>query len=225
MKNPRIMTLGTALSRDYTPCENCVRESADSNQSPSYPFTDVSSSTYHVNEIIWLADSGISTGFPDGTFRPMAKVTRCDMAAFLRRLAVQMGVSEATTYTPTADDMNTFSDVDKSTSHVEDILWLANSGISTGFPDGTFRPYAEITRCDMAAFLHRLADKAGKTTTHDIATNTALTDVNTTTPHYDDINWLSSAGITKGFPDGTFRPLENITRCDMAAFLYRLYNL
>jgi hypothetical protein len=44
---------------------------------PSHPFSD---------EIEWLADSGITTGYPDGTFRPGAPVTRQAMAAYLERV-------------------------------------------------------------------------------------------------------------------------------------------
>jgi len=38
---------------------------------------------------------------------------------------------------------------------------------------------------------------------------------------YDDINWAQENGITTGFPDGTFRPDEYVTRAQMAAFLHR----
>ena len=38
---------------------------------------------------------------------------------------------------------------------------------------------------------------------------------------YDDINWAQANGITTGFPDGTFRPEEYVTRAQMAAFLHR----
>ncbi|MEE1160166.1 MAG: S-layer homology domain-containing protein [Atopobiaceae bacterium] len=40
--------------------------------------------------------------------------------------------------------------------------------------------------------------------------------------HEGDVLWLASMGITKGFPDGTFRPNSPIARADMAAFLFRL---
>ena len=53
-----------------------------------------------------------------------------------------------------------FVDVTNSTSHHEEIDWLAEQGISKGWTmkDGTveFRPYNNVARADMAAFLHRL---------------------------------------------------------------------
>ena len=50
---------------------------------PTFP--DVSPSYWAFQEIEALAASGITTGFPDGTFRPTAAVTRAQMATFLAR--------------------------------------------------------------------------------------------------------------------------------------------
>lgn len=223
MKNYTEMSLGEAVDNGCRPCENCVHEGSDI-VTPTGVFSDVGHSTPHAAEVFWLADNGISTGFPDGTFRPYSNVARCDMAAFLRRLAVQMGVKGSDTWTPSSDDWAAFSDIDKDTPHSEDILWLASTGISTGFPDGTFRPYANIARCDMAAFLQRLAKLANKSQ-QDMSSGVSLSDVNPDTPHYSDVMWLMHTGISTGFPDLTFRPYANVARCDMAAFLNRLANL
>lgn len=112
-------------------------------------FSDVNKSTPHAREILWLASSGVTTGYPDHTFKPFATVARCDMAAFLHRMAGDL---------PSAGTV-TFSDVSNTTPHAEDILWLAHEGVSSGFPDGTFKPYGTVVRCDMAAFLNRMQDK------------------------------------------------------------------
>ena len=68
-----------------------------------------------------------------------------------------MNVSDAATWKPSASDWKRFSDVTRAAPPAEDVLWLAQAGISTGFPNGTFAPYANVARCDMAAFLRRLA--------------------------------------------------------------------
>ena len=120
-------------------------------------FTDVDESTPHYRAILWLASEGISTGWKlaDGTveFRPYGEITRCDMAAFLYRMAGE----------PEFEAADAFVDVDGDTPHRKAVLWLAESGVSAGWTaeDGTktFRPYAQIVRCDMAAFLHRMAEK------------------------------------------------------------------
>ena len=125
-------------------------------------FSDVDMSSPHHNEVWWLASTGVSEGWTeeDGThtFRPYDSIARCDMAAFLYRLA------GSPSYKPTAAQKRSFSDVDASTPHAKEVWWLASTGVSEGWKedDGTrtFRPYDEIARCDMAAFLHRMDDKA-----------------------------------------------------------------
>ncbi len=113
-------------------------------------FADVEEQTPHAREILWLAKSGISTGFPDGSFKPYATVTRCDMAAFLHRMRGSL---------PPAALGPQFIDVNADTPHAEHIAWLSGEGISTGFPDDTFRPYETVVRCDMSAFLHRMQER------------------------------------------------------------------
>lgn len=119
-------------------------------------FKDVNDQTPHAKEIYWLAASGITTGYLDGTFKPLAPVVRQDMAAFLRRLAKVMGDPESESWKP--QNTNAFPDVTAQTDHQEDILWLAETEISAGYPDKTFQPLVKVARQDMAAFLHRLND-------------------------------------------------------------------
>ena len=120
-------------------------------------FADVDEKTPHRDAILWLAAEGVSTGYKgaDGKaeFRPYAEIARCDMAAFLYRMAGE----------PEFEAKDAFSDVARDTPHREAVLWLAASGVSTGWTAGdgtrTFRPYDQIVRCDMAAFLQRMAEK------------------------------------------------------------------
>ncbi|MCF2562475.1 S-layer homology domain-containing protein, partial [Bifidobacterium boum] len=123
-------------------------------------FRDVSSSTPHAEDVLWLAHANVSTGWPepDGsrTFRGMDPVRRQDMAAFLRREATLMGVPDAASWKPSDKDWKRFRDVTRDTPHAEDVLWLAHANVSTGYADGTFGGMLPVYRQDMAAFLHRL---------------------------------------------------------------------
>lgn len=192
-------------------------------KTPMFGFSDVYEETPHYQEIGWLSASGISTGYSDGTFRPLDNVTRQDMAAFLYRLA------GSPSYTPTASEMDRFSDVDESTPHYKEILWMASTGISTGFDDGMFHPGSNVARQDAAAFLRRLTalyfDSSVSSWEPTASEKKAFSDVSSSTPHAEDIWWLASAGISGGFDDGTFRGESTVARQDMAAFLYRLNNL
>lgn len=187
-------------------------------------FRDVSASTPHASDINWLATNNISTGYNDGTFRPYDNVVRQDMSAFLFRMARRWGkVSDS--WQASYTQKRAFSDVDTSTPHAREIWWLAYAGISTGFSDGTFRPMGKLTRADMAAFLFRLAKLKGIVSESWQPTaqqRAKFTDVTTSTPHAREIWWLASVGITTGYNDRTFRPMGNLARADMAAFLHRL---
>lgn len=201
---------------------------------PRIVFCDVNDTTPHREDIVWLADNGISTGWlmPDGTyeFRGMDTVKRQDMAAFLRRLAAKYGIAGAKDFKPVAADWKRFKDVNSKTPHAEDILWLAKSGISTGWQetDGswTFRGMDTVKRQDMAAFLYRLADRAGKAS--GVTPKTDFTDVTDGTPHYKDVQWLGGSGISQGYRNANgswrFEGMTSVYRQDMAAFLHRLNN-
>lgn len=197
-----------------------------------YPYQPV---TPHAEDIQWTADAGISAGWPEQygshVFRPMNMVVRQDMAAFLRRLAVKNDIGDAADWIPSDTDWSRFKDVTKDTPHAEDILWLAHAGISTGWKESdgkyTFRGNSTVVRQDMAAFLKRLADKAGRGT--GVSLKTDFTDVSSKTPHYQEIQWLGGSGVSTGYKNsnGTWR-FEGMTRVyrqDMAAFLHRLDTL
>ena len=84
----------------------------------------------------------------------------------------------------------------------------------------------------MAAFLHRLASKAGvsdASTWKPSEADWTFADIDAGSPHAEDVLWLAHSEVSKGWDESngtkTFRPLTNVARCDMAAFLHRLDNL
>ena len=211
-------------------CEAVIRGlCAPISASGGASFSDVSGSTPHAGDILWTYESGVSTGWvsPDGarTFRPMDRIVRQDMAAFLYRLA------GSPAFVPAEGDARFFADVDPDTPHAAEVWWLASAGISTGWveADGTrtFRPAAPVVRQDMAAFLYRLAGSPGYEP--DMAARSFFADVDGGTPHAAEVWWLASAGVSEGWAAAggarEFRPASPIVRADMAAFLRRTYSL
>ncbi|WP_307794376.1 S-layer homology domain-containing protein [Arthrobacter cavernae] len=172
-------------------------------------FHDVQFGSQFVAEINWLAAAGITTGFPDGTFHPNEPVHRNAMAAFLYRFSGK----------PSFTNTVFFSDNRPGGLFYREISWLAARGITTGFPDGTFRPFESINRDAMAAFLYRLAGKPPVTKPSEFP------DVRPGHQFFTEVSWLASTGITTGFPDGTFKPQDKVSRAAMAAFLFRFNNL
>lgn len=114
------------------------------------PFKDVKPGDPFYKEIIWAKQQGVSTGWSDGTFRPNDKIKRDAMAAFMYRLADEPSVNTSKT---------SFKDVSKKTQFYKEIEWMKQSGLSTGWSNGTYRPYDNTNRDATAAFLKRFSDK------------------------------------------------------------------
>ncbi|WP_242682243.1 S-layer homology domain-containing protein [Herbiconiux sp. SYSU D00978] len=53
---------------------------------------------------------------------------------------------------------------------------------------------------------------------------TAFSDVRESDPDHDSIRWASEVGISRGYPDGSYRPDEVVSRQAAAAFLYRAFS-
>ncbi len=188
----------------------------------AYDFRDVPPSDTFWPDILFLSDSGVTTGYPDGTFRPLGSVTREATAAFLYRLYTgddKIPACDAAT-------ARRFTDVTATHPFCGAIEWLATQGIATGWTDGTFRPGEPVTREAMAAFLYRYTNVWNETPptplTCDPAKPRAFADVTVAHPFCGAIEWLAAQGISTGWSDKTFRPGLTIERQAMAAFLHRL---
>ena len=162
-------------------------------------YSDVFTFRYQLNAY-WvrlktdLKKSDLMTGYPDGTFRPDARITRAETAALLHRAAEFNGYH-------VRDDV--FADVDMWAKDA--INELAAAGIVTGYPDGTFRPDHTVTRAEFVTMLMRLIGQdGGKTVFADVQGHWA--------EKY--IAKAAEYGYISGYPDGTFRPDANITRAE-----------
>ncbi len=115
-----------------------------------------------------------------------------------------------------------FRDVPGDHQFAKQIKWLADQRITTGDKAGNFRPKANVSRSDMAAFLYRYAGSPKYTPKG----AEPFADVNKSTKFYKEIRWMHAEGLTTGVrnPGGKpfYRPGSSISREAMAAFLYRL---
>lgn len=194
---------------------------------PKSPFIDTPSGTPHRDDIIALYTKKIAAGWSTDAgleYRPLNKIARQDMAAFLFRVCNPNTDIESVKLD--ADFENFFCDVDENTPHYKEILWCAEHGITTGWGTGTkreFRGSEAVLRQDMAAFLSRAAKEMDNELT---GTTEPFDDVDNDTPHHEDIAKIADAQIAKGWKmdDGTtqFRGDQPVIRQDMAAFLIRL---
>lgn len=177
-------------------------------------FSDVLDQEHpYYNAIYWAANKGVTTGFEDGTFKPFDNVTRGQVVTFLWRLAGSPDPSDGT--------KAEFSDM-VATDHpyYKAILWAVEKGITTGFGDGTFRPFDNCSRGQIVTFIYRYAEEPSVD-----GMTVSFTDmVAQGHPFYNAITWASNNSITTGFDDGTFGPARFATRGQVVTFLYRYAN-
>lgn len=180
-------------------------------QKAPYPFIDVEYEGRHApyaDAILWAADNGITAGYGNGIFKPDQGCTRAQVVTFLWRVAGCPAPKSS---------INNFSDVSSEGAlapYYTAILWASEQGITTGFNDGTFRPFAVCTRAQFVTFLWRYE---GKT---QVSIENPFTDV----PHnayYDAIMWAYETGVTKGYGGGLFKPDKDCSRAEVVTFIYR----
>lgn len=109
-------------------------------------YTDVPSQHWAKNYIATATKSGLFSGYPDGSFRPDENITRAEMAKILDLAYKFQGESSVK-----------FTDVSNSWAMLH-ISTLIKNGITTGFPDNTFKPNAPTTRAQFSTFLARSMD-------------------------------------------------------------------
>ena len=145
------------------------------------------------------------SGYPDGTFRPGQKVSRAETAAAFSRLYLQDK--------PITQQLPVFSDIDNSGKWYEnDVATVVNAKYMSGYPDGSFRPEAPITRAELAAMLTRDDKSAVKPAPFkDIKGHWAA----------EAIGCAHAKGWISGYPDGNFRPDAPVTRAELCALFNR----
>ena len=147
-------------------------------------------------------------GYEDGTVRPNQSISRAEVATVLFRLLKD----DVRTQNLTKD--NAYSDVSDTAWYSAAVSTLSKMGVISGYPDGTFRPNAPITRAEFAAMIARF-DETAK------AVDTPFTDIS---GHWAEnaIGKAYGSGWIGGYEDNTFRPAVNLTRAETATLLNRV---
>ena len=110
------------------------------------PFVDVRSTSPFYKAILWGYYAGITTGTSSVRFSPDDICTRAQVVTFLWRCKG----------CPTSGGDVYFVDTfGLSPAFTSAISWAAKSGVTSGYADGTFRPYATCTRGHVVTFLYR----------------------------------------------------------------------
>ena len=186
---------------------------------PGSGFNDLGGLTIETVEAInCLKYYAITTGITSTAFNPNGDVLRWQMALFLTREAVDMGITLPSGVSQGFLDISGFDNPTQTA-----INQLRQLGITQGTSVTTFDPNGKVPRWQMALFLTRLLSKGGITLpsgvsqgfndigSFDAATQTA-------------INQLRQLGVAFGTSSNSYSPNDLVLRWQMALFLARTLN-
>lgn len=141
-------------------------------------------------------------GYPDSTFGPDRNMTRAEVAQMFYALLLDQDVRIT----------QTFSDVPADAWYATAVNTLASLGMMDGYPDGTFHPNAPITRAEFATVALAFAYEPEKASCdyYDVFYNTWYYPYVAQATSYD---WIG------GYPDGSFRPNNFITRAEVTVIV------
>ena len=177
-------------------------------------FSDFNSSYWAYNVIYKLTSLGYIKGYPDGTFRPENNITRAEFSAIMAHL-LEDKYPEGAKY----DHAGIFPDF---TSHhwgyeiTQHMLIYITKGDSINVFGDSFHPDQFIAREEVVAAIHATLKNSGKLKEASESVN--FRDLEASR-FPDSIRYCVKQGFIKGYPDGTFKPNNNITRAEIAAIL------
>ena len=108
------------------------------------PFTDVGTSDYYYDAVLWAVANGVTTGTSATTFSPDAPVTRAQAVTFQWRAAGSPVMSGSS-----------FGDVAADAYYVNAVTWAVANGITNGTSGTTFSPDVVVSRAQAVTFLWR----------------------------------------------------------------------
>ncbi|WP_186759613.1 Ig-like domain-containing protein [Planococcus sp. CPCC 101016] len=191
-----------------------VATDAAGNSSKAIPVTvvdgnypDLKVKHWALDEIMYLADDQIIGGYPDGGFQPEKNTSRAEAAKMLA-LALDLKIEDVS---------SGYKDVPDKHWGKNYIAAVSKAGLFTGNPDGTFAPNDVLKRSEMAKVISIAYELKASDKNH-------FSDVKSGYWAKGYISGLYENGITTGYPDKTFHPLEPTTRAEYSVFLARAIN-
>lgn len=161
-----------------------------------------------------LIEQGILNGYPDGSFRPDQSITRAELAKTL-----------ATAYEfATAAPKSQFTDTQGHWAK-NYIDALAEAKIITGYPDGSFKPEAPVTRAEMVVMLTRLLKLGTEEERYTIDFVPTFTDLAADYWAFYQIELAAKLGLLPRYYGPEFNPSRLASRADTAWMLQELLTL
>jgi hypothetical protein len=151
----------------------------------------------------WLS-KGYVTGYADGSFKPNQSITRAEFMAMANKAFDYREQSEIS-----------FKDVNSKAWYYEAVASAKTAGYISGYPDGTMKPSAPITRAEAAVMIKaikKLTDNTGETEKFSDKLIMASWAKGA-------IGAVVNASIMGGYPDGSFKGGNKITRAEAVVAL------
>ncbi|MBW6518661.1 MAG: S-layer homology domain-containing protein, partial [ANME-2 cluster archaeon] len=169
-------------------------------------FSDVGCVFWGYVYVMYLYDNGVTSGYPDGTFKPDNQISRAETATFIVR-AMNL------TYTGGLTD---FSDVPPTHWAYQYIMAAKQNGIVGGYPDGTFLPDNLVSRAEISVMVSRARGWSFS------GIGVDFIDVPSTHWSYPYVMTVKEKGVVGGYPDGTFLPDNRASRAETSVMTSRM---
>jgi hypothetical protein len=172
----------------------------------SSQFKDVPNTHWAKYDIDFLVSKGIIKGYADGTFKPEKPVSKRQVAIMLIR-----GLGLNTNNRPSLN----IRDLNSNAEGYKEIITAIDEGFF--ITNDYFEPNKPITRIQMARALAIAYKISGEY-------QGSINDVKSE----EDIKYVSALafnGITNIYPDGTYKPFNQVTRAQFSAFMARSIKL
>jgi len=201
MRNKKLYNIALAATMTTAAVVAIAPAQADAAKS----FSDLTPANVHYDNVMNLVERGVITGYPDGTFKPNQSISRAHAAKII---AKALGLDTKNVKNPN------FKDIPTNYAYYGEIAALANAGIINGYPDGTFKPNATLTRGQMAKIIARAFELTGK------ADNLPFKDI-ANSEYKEYIAALYANKVTTGTTPTTYSPVNPVTRGQLASFVVR----
>lgn len=201
MRNKKLYNIALAATMTTAAVVAIAPAQADAAKS----FSDLTPANVHYDNVMNLVERGVITGYPDGTFKPNQSISRAHAAKIIAK-ALDLD-------TKNVKNPN-FKDIPTNYAYYGEIAALANAGIINGYPDGTFKPNATLTRGQMAKIIARAFELTGN------ANNLPFKDI-ANSEYKEYIAALYANKVTTGTTPTTYSPVNPVTRGQLASFVVR----
>lgn len=173
------------------------------------PFVDIFEGVWFYDAVTYVWDQGIMYGVDETHFEPDTPASRAMVVTLLYRM-------EGAELYP---EESSFVDVEAGNWFHAPVEWALENGITAGISETEFAPGQDVSREQFVAFLHRYAGQPDPT-----ALPVRFSDWDSVSDYAENaLAWAVEAEILSGYDDSTVRPLQSLSRAELAVLMNRFH--